>query len=145
MAMREMSCGKRMNWTKEADELIAQRNLTATELAKTLGVSSHAIYQRRSRLGIKFWKDTKPSKGYTSKWPRSLKYIKKWVLERDDYVCAYCGELADQVDHVIPKRHGGLNFPNNLVASCARCNGLKGTSCSNCPEWRKLIDQPPQI
>jgi 5-methylcytosine-specific restriction endonuclease McrA len=139
MAMREVPRGEWMKWTKEADDLISNRELTAEELAHKLGVSSHAIYQRRSKLGVKFWKDTKPTKGNTCKWPRSLKYIKKWVLKRDNYVCAYCGGIADQVDHVIPKRHGGSNFPNNLVASCSRCNGLKGTSCADCLEWRKLI------
>ena len=144
MAMREMSCGQRMKWTKEADELISIKEYTATELALKLGTTPHAVYQRRSKLGIKFWKETKPIRGYTSKWPRSLKHLKKWVLERDNYECAYCGGLADQVDHVIPLRHNGSNYPQNLVAACARCNAIKGTSCATCPEWRQLIDIPPQ-
>jgi|LakMenEpi03Aug12_release.lakeMendotaPanAssembly.Ray.scaffolds.fasta_scaffold1565665_1 hypothetical protein len=144
MAMREMSCGERMKWTVEADARISQRKLSARELAIEFGVTEHAIYQRRSKLGVKFHKDLKPSMGYRSKWPRSLKYLKKWVLKRDDYKCAYCGGLADQVDHVIPLRHNGSNYPQNLVAACARCNAIKGTSCATCPEWRQLIDIPPQ-
>lgn len=141
MAVREMPCGERMNWTEEFDEMISQRHLTAKELAETLGITPHAVYQRRSKLGIKFWKETKPIKGKTSKWPRSLKYLKRWVLQRDDYTCAYCGELGLEVDHVVPRMHGGQDIPSNLVASCARCNNLKGTSCAECPNWRKLIDQ----
>ena len=140
--MREMPCGKRMKWTKEADELISQRHLTAKELAETLGITPHAVYQRRSRLGVTFHfgKESKP--GYRSKWPRSLKLIKRWVLQRDNYTCFYCGDLALQVDHVIPRIHGGRDIPSNLVASCARCNNLKGTSCAECPNWRNLIAKP---
>ena len=128
-----------MIWNKEADELISQRHLTAKELAETLGITSHAVYQRRSKLGVKFWKETKPIKGSTSKWPRSLKYVKRWVLIRDNHICAYCGEPGNQVDHVIPRHLGGSDFPSNLVASCFRCNNLKGTSCAECPQWRQFI------
>ena len=41
--------------------------------------------------------------------------------------CAYCGgsdKLA--VDHLIPRRAGGLDDPANLVWSCRRCNSAKG-------------------
>jgi 5-methylcytosine-specific restriction endonuclease McrA len=128
-----------MIWTKEADELISQRHLTARELAETLGITPHAVYQRRSKLGVKFWKEAKPVKGSTSRWPRSLKYARIWVLNRDKHICAYCGEAANQVDHVIPRHLGGSDLPTNLVASCSRCNSLKGTSCSECPQWRQFI------
>lgn len=128
-----------MIWNKEADELISQRHLTAKELAETLGITPHAVYQRRSKLGVKFWKETKPVKGSTSKWPRSLRYSRIWVLTRDKHMCAYCGEPANQVDHVIPRHLGGSDLPSNLVASCARCNSLKGTSCAECPQWRQFI------
>ena len=49
------------------------------------------------------------------------------VLERDAYECAYCGEPANQVDHVIPRAKGGTHDLDNLVACCRRCNGLKGS------------------
>jgi 5-methylcytosine-specific restriction endonuclease McrA len=140
MAVREMPCGERVNWTKEADELISQRHLTAKELAETLGITPHAVYNRRSKIGVRFWKETKPTKGRTSKYPASLKLIKRWVLQRDNYTCAYCGDLGLEVDHVIPRMHGGRDIPSNLVASCSRCNNLKGTSCAECPNWRKQIE-----
>lgn len=50
---------------------------------------------------------------------------KKGVLERDSYTCAYCGKHADTVDHVVPASRGGLNTWENLVSSCAKCNGDK--------------------
>jgi 5-methylcytosine-specific restriction endonuclease McrA len=146
MAVREMSCGKRMKWTKEADELISQRQLTAKELAKTLGITPHAVYNRRSKIGVRFWKLEQISErselGYykAQRWPASLKKYRKIVMERDNWTCVYCGRPADQVDHVIAQVHGGSDLPNNLVASCAVCNNLKGSSCAECPNWRKLIE-----
>jgi phage terminase large subunit-like protein len=50
------------------------------------------------------------------------------VLARDNYTCAYCGQEADQVDHVIPISKAPelvINF-DNAVASCRRCNISKG-------------------
>jgi 5-methylcytosine-specific restriction endonuclease McrA len=47
------------------------------------------------------------------------------VLERDSYICAYCGNDADEADHIIPKVQGGKDEMSNLVAACKRCNGTK--------------------
>ena len=48
------------------------------------------------------------------------------VLSRDGYTCAYCGEVATEVDHVIPRKAGGGHEMDNLVASCRACNIRKG-------------------
>ena len=48
------------------------------------------------------------------------------VLRRDQNICAYCGDEATQVDHVIPRVDGGTDDLDNLVACCRRCNLLKG-------------------
>jgi 5-methylcytosine-specific restriction endonuclease McrA len=44
--------------------------------------------------------------------------------------CAYCATPLEfetaTLDHVYPRAHGGTNAPGNLVASCVRCNRLKG-------------------
>ena len=49
------------------------------------------------------------------------------VLERDQYTCTYCGNPgATHCDHVVAKVDGGGDELDNLVASCARCNLLKG-------------------
>ena len=48
------------------------------------------------------------------------------VLSRDGYECAYCGQAADSVDHVVPRSKGGAMFdPDNLVACCRMCNSRK--------------------
>ena len=48
------------------------------------------------------------------------------VLKRDGYICAYCGNEATQVDHVISRKAGGGHELENLVACCASCNSAKG-------------------
>ena len=47
------------------------------------------------------------------------------ILERDDYICAYCGKKARTVDHIIPRSKGGNEDFNNLVACCSGCNRKK--------------------
>ena len=58
------------------------------------------------------------------------------ILERDDYVCRYCGldgrasfenALVMRVDFVVPRAHKGKKDPSNLVACCTPCNTIKGT------------------
>ena len=57
----------------------------------------------------------------TAQW----KKIRVKVLNRDAYTCAYCGDVATEVDHVYPKSKGGEDTLDNLVAACRRCNILK--------------------
>jgi 5-methylcytosine-specific restriction endonuclease McrA len=58
------------------------------------------------------------------------------ILERDNYVCRYCGldgranfenALVMRVDFVVPRAHKGKKKPENLVACCIPCNTIKGT------------------
>lgn len=44
------------------------------------------------------------------------------ILERDHYVCHWCGAAATTVDHVWPRSAGGDDSDSNLVAACAPCN-----------------------
>jgi 5-methylcytosine-specific restriction endonuclease McrA len=48
------------------------------------------------------------------------------VLRRDCYICAYCGQAANEVDHVQPRVQGGTDDLDNLVACCRMCNLRKG-------------------
>ncbi|MFC4775534.1 HNH endonuclease [Paenibacillus sp. GCM10023252] len=45
-----------------------------------------------------------------------------FVLQRDNYVCKYCGRYGDTIDHVLPKSKGGLSTPDNCVCACSSCN-----------------------
>ena len=60
---------------------------------------------------------------HTRQWKRQ----RELVLTRDCYECAYCGEPATEVDHIIPRAKGGGHELENLVACCKRCNGRKGS------------------
>lgn len=53
------------------------------------------------------------------------KKIRLQVLNRDAWTCAYCGDQANQVDHVWPRSKGGEDTLDNLVAACERCNYAK--------------------
>ena len=50
---------------------------------------------------------------------RKWREIRKHILDRDDNRCQYCGQIATQVDHVIPVAKGGQDTEDNLLASCA--------------------------
>src|SRR6266581_1613047 len=47
------------------------------------------------------------------------------VFARDGWVCQYCGQAAENVDHVIPRSRGGAHSWDNVVAACRRCNSRK--------------------
>ena len=75
-----------------------------------IGIWEKKVYMGKSVLG-------------TSQWKRQ----RERVLQRDQYICQYCGQDATEVDHVIPRAKGGGHDMDNLVACCKRCNGLKGS------------------
>lgn len=52
--------------------------------------------------------------------------FKKRILERDSYVCIYCGEYGETVDHIVPRIKGGVSSFSNCVCACNRCNANKG-------------------
>ena len=54
------------------------------------------------------------------------------VLERDNYICHYCGNplggyRGETIDHLVPRSRGGTNDESNLVACCVWCNRAKGS------------------
>ena len=64
---------------------------------------------------------------YMAKVPfrKSIAVNGKNVCAHHKHVCAYCGEHATTVDHVIPRAHGGTNTWDNVVAACSDCNCRK--------------------
>jgi len=57
-----------------------------------------------------------------------IRLTKREILRRDEYTCQYCGQHSAHltVDHVVPRRLGGLHSWENLVAACPTCNHRKG-------------------
>lgn len=57
----------------------------------------------------------------------SLRYE---VLKRAGFRCELCGISADEraieVDHIVPRKHGGKDDITNLQALCFKCNANKG-------------------
>ena len=62
------------------------------------------------------------STGSTRQWTK----IRERILRRDGYICQYCGQEANTVDHVVPRRLGGNDVDDNLLSACRRCNLSKG-------------------
>jgi hypothetical protein len=48
------------------------------------------------------------------------------VYVRDEYHCVYCGDEAEQLDHLELRKDGGKWALDNLVATCAHCNRARG-------------------
>ncbi|WP_055477492.1 HNH endonuclease [Sphaerimonospora mesophila] len=47
------------------------------------------------------------------------------LMRRDNFRCAYCGQRAETIDHVVPRSKGGPHTWENCVASCMPCNHYK--------------------
>jgi hypothetical protein len=65
------------------------------------------------------------------------------VLERDGFMCQYCGKKAPEanieVDHVTPVSAGGEDIIDNLVAACVECNSGKAGKVISKPVTNKAI------
>lgn len=50
--------------------------------------------------------------------------IRKFIHERDEYRCVYCGkdEAPFQIDHIMPVSRGGGDEIENLCLACPDCN-----------------------
>ena len=73
--------------------------------------------------GSEIWDHRRRSSGYIS---GTLQYE---VLKRAKFRCELCGimdaDKALQVDHILPRNHGGSDEIYNLQALCYSCNAMK--------------------
>ena len=51
--------------------------------------------------------------------------LRSFIFGRSNGKCVYCGNKAEEIDHIVPKSKGGTNSTYNLVASCKACNQMK--------------------
>lgn len=60
---------------------------------------------------------------------KDVKFTRQNVFERDKNTCQYCGKKFERkdlnIDHVVPRQHGGLTTWTNVVCSCIPCNSRK--------------------
>jgi hypothetical protein len=68
--------------------------------------------------------------------------VRAVVLERDDYICVYCGS-GDRlhVDHRLSLNRGGSNSFDNLFTSCGPCNWSKGPKLLK--DWKAVQGEKP--
>jgi len=57
---------------------------------------------------------------------RRIALSRRAVFARDLNRCQYCGNAAENLDHVVPRSRGGLHTWENVVAACRPCNARKG-------------------
>lgn len=57
------------------------------------------------------------------------------LIMRDNHCCVYCGTTITlhnmTIDHIFPRCKGGKTEWQNIVASCKKCNSLKGNKNLN--------------
>lgn len=67
------------------------------------------------------------------------------VLNRDNFMCVYCGDKANTIDHVHPRSKGGQHDWGNVVAACRRCNGIKADKTLAELGWElPVVPAPPE-
>lgn len=57
---------------------------------------------------------------------RPWRRMREEVFAAKGRTCVYCGGFADEVDHVVPVKIGGVDAIDNLVPACRSCNRRKG-------------------
>jgi diadenosine tetraphosphate (Ap4A) HIT family hydrolase/5-methylcytosine-specific restriction endonuclease McrA len=98
--------------------------LSADERDELVRMCDSAVAQYLEKRGEAVFAHRRISAGYI---PGSLRYE---VLRRAGGRCELCGvpaeERAVEVDHIVPRKHGGSEDISNLQALCYVCNANKG-------------------
>jgi diadenosine tetraphosphate (Ap4A) HIT family hydrolase/5-methylcytosine-specific restriction endonuclease McrA len=83
-----------------------------------------AVERFKQKRGSAIWQHRRPGLGMI---PGRVRYD---TLKRAGFRCELCGVSADEraldVDHIVPRKHGGTDDPENLQALCWQCNANKG-------------------
>ena len=65
--------------------------------------------------------------------------LKEFIFSKTKGRCSYCGEKAEEIDHIIPRAKGGSNSTYNLTPACRSCNEKK--SNLSLKEFGKLMNK----
>jgi ATP adenylyltransferase len=109
----------------EEYRLIIDPSSLSSEERDELGrLCDEAISAYLQKRGKAVFDHRRAALGYLS---GSLRYE---VLKRAGFRCELCGVSADEraieVDHIVPRKHGGEDDLTNLQALCFKCNANKG-------------------
>jgi diadenosine tetraphosphate (Ap4A) HIT family hydrolase len=98
--------------------------LTPEQRQALLDLCDHALDDYRQRRGERIYDHRRAALGDISGTDRYE------VLKRAGFRCELCGVSADEraleVDHILPRRHGGTDDRTNLQSLCYKCNANKG-------------------
>jgi ATP adenylyltransferase len=98
-------------------------HLTESQIDSLISICQAKLDEYLEQRGEKVWQHRKLSAGYIS---GTLRYE---VLKRAAFHCELCGISADlkalEVDHIIPRNHGGTDDIENLQGLCYSCNAMK--------------------
>jgi diadenosine tetraphosphate (Ap4A) HIT family hydrolase len=99
-------------------------SLSSDEQDELVRLCDEAINDYLQKRGTAVYDHRRAALGYLS---GSLRYA---VLKRAGFRCELCGISADEraieVDHILPRKHGGEDDLTNLQALCFKCNANKG-------------------
>lgn len=104
-------------------ELVDGKELTEAERDELIALCDGKIEEYEQRRGQRMWEHRRRTGRVIS---GSLRYE---VLKRARYRCELCGVSAEvkalEVDHILPRNHGGKDDITNLQALCYTCNASK--------------------
>lgn len=76
---------------------------------------------------------------------KAPKFRKKVLFNRDGWKCGYCGRELNwrtaEIEHIVPKSHGGPKSWKNCVTACKQCNKRKADR-TPAQAGMKLLIQP---
>lgn len=110
---------------KQADiySLKGFEELSADEVEELAALCEEKVEAYIAKRGKAIWEHRRKSAGYV---PGTARYE---VLKRAKDRCELCGisarEKALEVDHILPRNHGGGDELSNLQALCYSCNATK--------------------
>ncbi|QNP44480.1 HIT domain-containing protein [Sphingomonas daechungensis] len=104
-------------------ELVAAPELSQDERRELIGICDEQIARYLAARGAAVWSHRRRQGRILS---GSIRYE---VLKRARFRCELCGVSADEraleVDHIVPRNHGGSDDISNLQALCYTCNASK--------------------
>jgi diadenosine tetraphosphate (Ap4A) HIT family hydrolase len=105
-----------------------------------LKLCDEAVETYLGKRGTAAYDHRRAALGYVS---GSVRYD---VLKRAGGRCYLCGvsieERAIEIDHIMPRKHGGSDDPSNLQALCFKCNANKGAR--DATDFRSIREQQMQ-
>lgn len=109
--------------TKKTYTLVDFDLLEKNEVAQLIELCQKKLEEFLDKRGKLIYQHRRKSAGYIS---GTLRYE---ILKRARFRCELCGisayEKALEVDHILPRNHGGSDDLSNLQALCYSCNAMK--------------------